>query len=47
MYQIIQSYKKIYQVTGEVNSVLGSMLQYYEENKQKLKQLEKKFKDLK
>lgn len=47
MYQFIESYRKVYQVTGEVNSVLGSILQYYEENKLKLKNLEKNFKDLK
>lgn len=46
-YQIIESYRKISKVTAITNPVLNSMLQYYEENKTILKQLEKKFKDLK
>lgn len=47
LYQFVESYKKIYKVTGKVNVACGQILQFYEEQKKILEDLEKNFDKLK
>lgn len=43
LYQITEAYKKIFDTTGIPNPALNSILEYIEENKNILNNLEKKF----